>query len=111
MEQSRYINRRHVERSREAHKKRLAFAAAFAALWRKRKQAGRDPRGVQILAANAAGFGQGGFSDQTRYNTQRSMATRLMRDKVVIEELKRLGLVYDEMSKGWHDDLAANSAG
>lgn len=111
MEQSRYINRRHLERSREAHKKRLAFAAAFAALWRKRKQAGRDPRGLQIMAANAAGFGQSGFSDQTRYNTQRSMATRLMRDTVVIEELKRLGLVYDERSKSWNDTLPPSHSG
>lgn len=103
MERSRYINIRHEERSREAHKKRLAFAAAFAVLWRKRVSSGKDPRGIQILAANAAGFGGKGFSDETRYNTQRSMATRLMKDEVVIGELKRLGFEYDERSKRWHD--------
>lgn len=109
MERNRYINIRHEQRSAEARKKRLAFAAAFAALWRKRLTVGRDPRGVQVMAAKAAGYGQQGFSDGTRYNTQRSMASRLIRDKLVIDELKRLGLVYDEKGKTWHDNLAATS--
>lgn len=103
MNDPRYINIRHHTRSQEARKKRIAFAAAFAALYRKRISAGEDPRGVQYLAANAAGFGQEGFSDKTSYDTQRSMSTRLMKDPVVVAELKRLGMIFDERSKKWHD--------
>ena len=103
MNDPRYINIRHQKRSEEARKKRIAFAAAFVVLYRKRVAAGEDPRGVQHLAANAAGFGQQGFSDKTSYDTQRSMSTRLIKDPIVVGELKRLGMVYDERSRKWHD--------
>lgn len=111
MSDPRYINISHERRSQEARKKRIAFAAAFAVLWRKRAQAGESTLGIQILAANAAGFGKDGFSDQTRYNTQRSMSTRLLKDPVVTAELQRLGFVFDERSKKWHDPKFSQRAG
>lgn len=111
MSDPRYINISHQRRSEEARKKRVAFAAAFAVLWRKRATAGQSTLGIQILAANAAGFGKEGFSDQTRYNTQRSMSTRLLRDPVVKAELERLGFVFDQWSKKWHDPNIVQRAG
>lgn len=107
MSNPRYVNISHHRRSEEARKKRIAFAAAFATLYRKRISAGEDPRGVQFLAANAAGFGQDGFSEKTRYDTQRSISTRLMKDPVVIAELNRLGLIYNPASRSWQDGRTA----
>lgn len=111
MERSRYINISHELRSAEARKKRLAFAAAYAMLFRKRVTAGQDIRGIQVLAANAAGFGEESWSDAARYQTQRSMSARLMKDPVVHDELRRLGFVYDERSKKWHDPILSQRAG
>lgn len=109
MSNSRYINISHERRSLEAKKKRIQFASAYAFLWRKRAKDGQSTLGVQILAADVAGFGKDGFSDQTRYNTQRSMSTRLLKDPAVTAELQRLGFVFDDKSKRWHDPKIASA--
>lgn len=103
MEKSRYVNISHEMREQEARKKAVAFANAYAFLWRKRVRAGGTTLGIQVLAANAAGYGEKSWSDGARYQTQRTISVRLMRDQVVIDELKRLGFTYDEQRKKWHD--------
>lgn len=103
MEKNRYINISHERRSAESRKKKIAFAAAYAMLYRKRMESGYTIDGIQHTAAAAAGYGEKSWSDDARYNTCRTMSVRLMKDPVVHEELRRLGFVYHESQKRWID--------
>lgn len=109
MSDKKFLNDRHRKRSEQAIVLRKSFATAYAYLLRSRLRVGKDIRGIQVLAAKAAGVGQqrdgskGSWSDHAAYQTQRSVSTRMMKDAVVIGELKRLGLAFDDVKGVWYD--------
>lgn len=103
MSDPKFINARHQQRSEEAKRLRLSFCAAYAYLLRARVRAGHDLRGIQMLAAKAAGVGKDSWSDHAAYQTQRSVSTRLLKEPAVKQELQRLGLEYDQKTEAWHD--------
>lgn len=84
---------------------RKAYCAAYAYFLRSRQSSGASIRGIQVLAARAAGVGQvrGSWSERSAYQTQRSMACRMMKEDIVKAELESLDLVFDEFRKEWYD--------
>lgn len=110
MKDSRYVNISHEERAREAHKMRVAFATTIAFLYRKRIREGMSISGIQVMAADAVGFGKKSKLDSCRYRSQRSISSRLMKDETVLTELRRLGLEYDPTRKTWHDTATPSTS-
>lgn len=97
------ISVRHAERTEEAKRTRRQFANAFAYLVRERQRNGAATRGCQLLAAKAAGIGEGSHCNFARYKAQKTMSTRMMKEPSVVAELQRLGLEWDAAKGGWHD--------
>lgn len=97
------ISERHRLRSEERHRRLKEFAVAYAFLLRQRTKNGEDIKGIQFLAARSAGAGTESWHPESAYKTQRAQSTRWMKEPVVIEELKRLGLEYDQSKGVWHD--------
>lgn len=110
-EKSRYINRRHAELAEQRRKSRIAFAAAYAHLWRKRTRAGTTVVGIQAVAAATAGAGGRSKEAYARNRTQNELGSRWLRDPLVVSELERLGMVYDPVRKVWHDPVLTRKAG
>lgn len=103
MSNEKFLSSRHEARTAEAREMRVAFANALCFLIRKRQRDKQSLQGIKWQAAKLAGFGEGSWDDAARYQTQRSMASRLMKDDFVISELERLGLKKDPVSGEWHD--------
>lgn len=97
------ISERHRQRSAELLQKQREFAVAYAYLLRQRARNGEDIKGIQFLAARSARVGADSWHPEAAYKTQRAQSTRWMKSEVVIEELKKLGLQYDDSKGVWYD--------
>lgn len=89
----------HRQQSDRARERRLAFAIAFNNLLRARVREGRSLHGIKLRAAAMAGFGNGSWSDKATYKTQRVKAAQMLKDPLVIEKLKELGLAPHSFKK------------
>jgi hypothetical protein len=90
----------HKKKHEESVVARKKFAHAYNRLLRDRLAAGQPAHGIKHKAAMLAGFGAGSWSEAAAYKTCRVMASRLMRDPVVREELLKLGLWPHPVNRG-----------
>jgi len=90
----------HRQKTQDAVEMRRKFARAYNGILRERWKTGRPVAGAKVQAAILAGFGLGSFSEAAAYKTRRVMASRMMSDKIVIEELIALGLKQHPVNRG-----------
>lgn len=82
----------HRNKTKEAIDLRRKFARAYNSILRDRWKTGRNLAGAKMQAATLAGFGLNSWCEAAAYKTRRVMASRMMSDPIVIEELVALGL-------------------
>lgn len=82
----------HRQRSKASIEMRLKFAHAYNNLLRGRVKIAKNSGGIKLLSATAAGFGSESYSEKAAYKTRRVMASKMMKDPLVIKTLAELGL-------------------
>lgn len=82
----------HIKRAARGREMRIAFANAYNRLLREKIKNRLTGGGIKVRAATLAGFGKGSYSEKSAYKTRRTMASKMMKDPLVIQELLSLGL-------------------